>query len=273
MELIRQQQGLAALHTMFETTAAQKRTAFLPYWSVGYPDFDASLDALQRLAALGVDGFEIGIPFSDPLADGVVIQATTQKALENGITVKKCLEAVQILRGKDVQQPMMMMSYLNPLVAYGTERFVQDAKAAGADGLIVPDLPPEEAHYFADACRRENMALVFFLAPTSSEARIKMTASHATGFIYAVAQVGITGARDTLSNELPGFLARVRQYTKTPLVVGFGISKPEHVQALHHKANGFIVASALLREYGNQGADAMQALAQSLNDAANHAGV
>jgi tryptophan synthase alpha chain len=216
---------------------------------------------------VGVDAFEIGIPFSDPLADGVVIQATTQQALEQGVTVRKCLAAVQTLRQQDITQPMMMMSYLNPLVAYGTERFVQDAKAAGADGLIVPDLPPEEAHYFAGACQREGLALVFFLAPTSNEARIKLVAEQATGFIYAVAQVGVTGARDTLSQELPAFIARVRQQTPTPLVLGFGISKPEHVHAVSSLVNGYIVASALLREYGQHGAEAMQQMAAALRPA------
>src|SRR5258705_11923503 len=205
MNVIARLQGLEALKSMFESAAAQHRAAFMPYWSIGYPDYDASLDAVMRLARVGVDAFEIGVPFSDPIADGPMIQMTTQKALENGVTVKKCLEAVQTFRSRGLHQPMMMMSYANPLVAYGTERFVKDVKSAGADGLIVPDLPPEEAHYFSDACQREGMALVFFLAPTSSEARIKLVSQVATGFIYAVAQVGITGARDTLSEELPDF--------------------------------------------------------------------
>jgi tryptophan synthase alpha chain len=251
---------------MFSTVATQKRAAFMPYWSVGYPDYESSLEAVLRLAAAGVDAFEIGMPFSDPIADGAVIQMTTQKALENGTTVKKCLEAVAALRGHDLQQPMMMMSYVNPLLAYGPERFVQDAKAAGADGFIIPDLPPEEAHYFSEVCQREGLALVFFLAPTSSEARIRLVAGVATGFIYAVAQVGVTGARDTLSAELPDFIARVRRYTPMPLVLGFGISKPEHARAINQMVNGFIVASALLRE-SQHGLAAMQHLAQSLREA------
>lgn len=259
-------QGLEALKTMFETTAAQHRAAFMPYWSIGYPDYEASLDAVMRLAAASVDAFEIGIPFSDPIADGPVIQMTTQKALENGTTVKKCLEAVQTFRSRGVHQPMMMMSYANPLLAYGPERFVMDAKAAGADGFIIPDLPPEEAHYFSGACQREGLALVFFLAPTSSELRIKLVSEVATGFIYAVAQVGVTGARDTLSEELPEFIARVRQYTSMPLVLGFGISRPEHAKAINHLVNGFIVASALLRECQHNGMDAMERLAKALRE-------
>jgi tryptophan synthase alpha chain len=264
MSVIARVQGLAALQTMFESTAAQNRAAFLPYWSMGYPDYDSSLEAVMRLAALGVDGFEIGIPFSDPIADGPIVQMTTQKALENGTTVKKCIEAVQTLRARGVTQPMMMMSYANPLIAYGTELFVLDAKAAGADGFIIPDLPPEEAHYFSYVCQREGMALIFFLAPTSSEARIKLVSQVATGFIYAVAQVGVTGARDSLSDELPEFIARVRKYTAIPLVLGVGISKPEHVRQINGLTNGYIVGSGLLREHHNNGMDAMEAMAKAL---------
>ena len=152
------------------------------------------------MAAEGVDGFEIGIPFSDPLADGPVVQAATQIALQNGTTVKKCLEAVKTLRDRGVTQPMMMMGYANPFVAYGTEQFVLDAKAAGADGFIIPDLPAEEAHYFADICEREGMALIFFIAPTGSDERMRISAEKATGFIYVVSLVGITGTQ----NVAPG---------------------------------------------------------------------
>lgn len=266
MQITREQQGLAALQQLFEATNAQNRAAFMPYWSIGYPNYEASLDAVMKLAKLA-DGFEIGIPFSDPIADGVMVQTTTQIALENGITVKKCLEAVQTLRSRGLTHPMLVMGYLNPLLAYGTEKLVMDAKAAGADGFIVPDLPPEEAHYFADYCQREGMALVFFLAPTSSENRIQLVSKTATGFIYAVAQVGVTGARDALSEELPEFIARVRQHTTTPLVLGFGISKPEHAHTVSSMANGFIVASALLREYHQKGQEAMLRLAKSIRDA------
>lgn len=240
-------QGLMALQELFAQTQSQGRAAFMPYWSIGYPNYDVSLQAVETLAALGADAFEIGIPFSDPIADGPIIQATTQKALENGISVAKCLEAVRTLRTRGLTQPMMLMSYLNPLLAYGPERFVKAAKEAGADGLIVPDLPPEEADLFAPACEEAGLALVFFLAPTSRPERIVDVAKVATGFIYTVAQVGITGARESLSDELPDYLARLRAATKTPLVLGFGISKPSHVQQIKTEVDGFIVASALLR--------------------------
>jgi len=265
-------QGLIALQDLFARTQAQGRAAFMPYWSIGYPTYDDSLQAVEKLAALGADAFEIGVPFSDPIADGPIIQATTQKALENGVTVAKCLEAVRTLRSRGLTQPMMLMSYLNPLLAYGPERFVQAAKEVGADGLIVPDLPPEEAHLFAPACEEAGLALAFFLAPTSRPQRILDVAQVATGFIYMVAQVGITGARESLSDELPEFITRMHEATKTPLVLGFGISKPSHVEEIKTEVDGFIVGTALLRAV-HSAADAeagmadMEALAKTLIEA------
>jgi len=245
---------------MFARAKSEKRAAFLPYFCIGYPDYAESLRAIESVAAAGVDGFEIGIPFSDPIADGPTIQAATQIALENGTTVRQCLAAVRSLREKGVSQPMLMMGYANPLVAYGTDRFVRDARAAGADGLIVPDLPPEEASMFADNCAREGLALVFFLAPTSNDARIDMAAANATGFIYVVSLTGITGARKELPAYLREYIARLRAKTDMPLVLGFGISSPEHARQLRGLTDGFIVASALIRAW-ERGFDEMRALA------------
>lgn len=259
-------QGLDAIQAMFEHSASQNRAAFLPYFPIGYPDYETSLDAITAMAEVGVDGFEIGVPFSDPIADGATIQAATQVALQNGTTVRHCLQAVRTLRERDIQQPMLMMSYANPLLAYGTAQFVQDAKDAGADGLIIPDLPPEEAHYFAQACAEAGLALVFFLAPTSNEERIALAAQNATGFIYVVSLVGITGARTALPTDLTDFIDRIRQQTDTPLVLGFGISTPEHAQRMNGLVNGFIVGSALVRA-GETSTDAVRELAHSLRTA------
>lgn len=270
--MIRERFGLEALTAMFARAADENRAAFLPYFPIGYPTYEASLEAIVAMSEVGVDGFEIGVPFSDPIADGPTIQAATQIALENGVTVTKCLDAVRDLRARGVQQPMMLMGYVNPLMAYGTERFVMDAKAAGADGLIVPDLPPEEAHYFADVCAREGMALVFFLAPTSNAERIRMTTQNATGFIYVVSLTGITGARADLPADLTDFIARIRAATDTPLVLGFGISKPEHAHRMNDLVNGFIVGSALVRAGQNahqDGAQAVRELATVLRNALN----
>ncbi len=258
--------GLDAINAMFARAKSQNRAAFLPYFPVGYPTYESSLDAITGMAKVDVDGFEIGVPFSDPLADGPTIQEATQIALENGVTVRKCLEAVRELRERGVVQPILMMSYLNPLLAYGIEDFVHDAKDAGANGLIVPDLPPEEATILAGACEREGLALIFFLAPTSNTERIQLVARNATGFIYAVSLTGITGARQDLPPDLTDFIGRVRAQTDVPVVLGFGISTPQHAQMMSGLVNGFIVGSALVRA-AKEGVDAVQTLASDLRRA------
>lgn len=251
---------------MFEHAKAQNRAAFLPYFPIGYPTYDDSLAAIAAMAAEGVDGFEIGIPFSDPLADGPVIQAATQVALENGITVRKCLTAVRELRARNVTQPMLLMGYINPILAYGVEAFVMDAKAAGVDGLIIPDLPPEEGAQIDELCAREGLAHVYMIAPTSDAQRIALVGERSTGFIYVVALIGITGARDQLPPELSSFIARVRAETSMPLVMGFGISKPEQARRMNDLVEGFIVGSALVRA-GKDGIEAVRELAGTLRRA------
>lgn len=256
--------GLAAIQAMFAHAKAQHRAAFLPYFPIGYPNYADSVEAIAAMAAEGVDGFEIGIPFSDPLADGPVIQAATQIALENGTTVRQCLQAVRELRARGVEQPMLMMGYLNPLIAYGLEAFVQDAKAAGTDGLIVPDLPPEEGAALVEACAAAGMALVFFIAPTSSAERIALVAAQATGFIYVVSLTGVTGARAALPPDLTDFIGRLKaQVRQTPLVMGFGISTPEQARSVGALVDGFIVGSALVRA-GKDGVEPVRALAGSI---------
>ncbi|MBZ0286166.1 MAG: tryptophan synthase subunit alpha, partial [Anaerolineae bacterium] len=224
--------------------------------------------AIAGMAAAGVDGFEIGIPFSDPLADGPVIQAATQIALENGTTTRDCIRAVAEVRARGVTQPMLLMGYVNPVLAYGVEKFVQDAKTAGADGLIIPDLPPDEGAFVAEVCAREGLALVFFLAPTSNAQRIALVAERATGFIYVVSLTGVTGARAELPPELSSFMARVRAQTDKPLVIGFGISTPEQARSMNSLTDGFIVGSALVRA-GKAGAAPVRELAASLRAALN----
>jgi tryptophan synthase alpha chain len=265
-EATRQRTGLDSIAAMFQQVDSEGRAAFLPYFPIGYPTYEESIDAIAAMAEVGVDGFEIGIPFSDPLADGPTIQAATQIALENGTTLKSALEAVRRLRARGVTQPMLMMGYLNPLLTYGTEKFIVDAKAAGADGLICPDLPPDEAHLFADVCAREGMALVFLIAPNASDARIRLVAETATGFVYVVSLIGITGERQTIPADVRDFIARIRTVTNQPLVMGFGISKPEHARMMTGLVNGFIVGSALVRA-GKDGVKAVRELAKTLRDA------
>jgi tryptophan synthase alpha chain len=258
--------GLDSIAAMFARAKAQNRAAFLPYFPIGYPDYQTSLDAILAMAEADVDGFEIGIPFSDPLADGPVNQAAMQIALENGTTVKKCLEAVRTLREKGVTQPMLMMGYLNPLLTYGVEAFVQDAKAAGADGLIIPDLPPEEGVEVAESCAREGLALVFFLAPTSNAERIAIVGQQASGFIYVVTLTGVTGERRQLPPDLADCIARIKAQVDKPLVMGFGIGTPEQARAMNGLVDGFAVGSALVRA-GKNGVEPVRELAASLRNA------
>jgi tryptophan synthase alpha chain len=262
--------GRAAVAAIFAQARNQGRAAFLPYFPIGYPDYAASLAAVELMAAAGVDGFEIGIPFSDPLADGPTIQAATQVALENGTTVRMCIDAVRELRARGIRQPMLLMGYLNPLLAYGLAALVQDAKAAGADGLIVPDLPPEEADTLIDLCAQAGMALVFFLAPTSNAARIALVAEKTSGFIYMVSVTGVTGARAELPPGLADFIQRVRAQTNQPLVLGFGIGQPEQARMMNDLVDGFIVGSALVRA-GQDGPEAVGALASRLRAALDDA--
>lgn len=260
------QTGLDALAAMFADAKAASRAAFLPYFPIGFPTYAESLDAIAAMAAVGVDGFEIGIPFSDPLADGPTIQAATQIALENGVTVRRCLDAVRDLRARGVRQPMLLMGYLNPLLAFGLEAFVQAAQAAGANGVIVPDLPPEESDLIGDACARYGLALVTFLAPTSNDRRIALAAARATGFIYVVSVTGVTGARAELPPGLEDFIGQVRAQTDKPLVLGFGISRPEQARRMNGLVDGFIVGSALVKA-AQSGIHSVRDLAASLRAA------
>jgi len=245
----RTQTGLDALAALFARTRAEGRAAFLPYYPIGYPTYTGSLDAIQAMAGVGVDGFEIGIPFSDPLADGPIIQAATQVALRNGITVRRCLDAVRELRARGVAQPMLLMGYLNPLLAYWPDAFTRDARAAGADGLI-PDLPPEEAEALYTATTARGLDVIFLLAPTSDSARLQKVTALSGGFVYLVSIVGVTGARESLTPDLAEFVARVRAVTEKPLAVGFGIATPEQAAQVAQVADGIIVGSALVKAVG-----------------------
>ncbi|NDJ76820.1 MAG: tryptophan synthase subunit alpha [Chloroflexi bacterium] len=255
--------GLEQIAAMFASAKTQQRAAFLPYFPIGYPTYGQSLDMIAAMADAGANGFEIGVPFSDPLADGPTIQAATQVALENGITMRHCLAAVAELRARSIEQPMLLMSYLNPVLAYGPEALVYDAQAAGVQGLVVPDLPPEESAVLAEVCAQEGLANVCFLAPTSNDARIQLVAERATGFIYAVSVTGVTGARAELPAEVPDFIARVRTHTDKPLVLGFGISQAEQARQMDTLVDGYIVGSALVRA-ANESVDTVRELAAAL---------
>ena len=222
------------------------RTALMPYLMTGFPELDSTLELVPALEAAGADLFVLGVPFSDPLADGATIQRAGERALANGVRLPFCLETVAALRARGVAAPLVLMGYFNPFMQYGLARLAADAAAAGADGLIVPDLPPEEAAETQAACRSTGLDLICFVAPTTPEERIAEIARLASGFIYCVSLTGVTGARRDLSADLPDFLARVRRHTDLPLVVGFGISTAAHVRQVGAHAAGAIVGSAMV---------------------------
>jgi tryptophan synthase alpha chain len=240
------QNGLARIAAAFAQAKTGKRPALMPYITLGYPDVPTSLDVICAIAEAGADLIELGVPFSDPLADGPTIQASTQIALEQGMSVARCLEMTAQLRARGVQQALILMGYVNPLLSYGIKRYAADAAAAGADGLIVPDLPPEEAGTLQGACKSHGLALIYLLSPASPPERVQLVAEQTSGFLYLTALSGVTGARKELAAGLPEFTARARAAAHTPIAVGFGISTPEQVHAVGELADGVIVGSALI---------------------------
>ncbi len=236
---------MSRIAATFARLAGQRRLALIAYLTVGYPRLDLTPSLVQTAADSGADAIELGIPFSDPLADGRTIQAASQQALKGGTTVARALEAATAAR-KRTEVPLLFMTYLNPILAFGLERFCRAASEAGVDGLIVPDLPPAESADLRRAADAAQIDLVFFVAPTSSEGSIAAACGAATGFIYCIAVTGVTGARAELDPALLPLIESVRRQTTLPIVVGFGISRPEHLEALTGKADGVIVASALL---------------------------
>lgn len=237
--------GQQIVSAAIESALSKRTAALMPYFTLGYPDRATSLDIVQAIAAES-DLLELGIPFSDPLADGPTVQHSTQVSLNNGTTAADCLRMVRELRARGVRTPFLMFGYFNPILAYGPEKFVTDALQAGAQGFIIPDLPPEEAHEMATLADQAGMVYTFLLAPTSSARRISLVTSMAKGFIYLVGVVGVTGARSRLEENLPAFTARVRAETDIPLSVGFGISSPEMAAKVSEFADGVIVGSALI---------------------------
>ncbi len=231
----------------FARCRTEGRTALIPFVTAGYPDLATTEELVPALVAGGADVVEIGVPFSDPLADGTTIQRTSQAALANGTRLADCIALVRRLRERrGVTVPIVLMGYYNPILQYGVERCAIDAAAAGVDGFIVPDLPTEESDELLEACRRHGRDLIFLLAPTSTATRIADVAVRASGFVYCVSLTGVTGARADLSPELPAYIARVRAATDLPLAIGFGISTAEHVRQAGVLADGAVVASALI---------------------------
>ena len=247
--------------------AFQNKPIFMPYFPLGYPNLETSIEVIEALAMNGADLIEVGLSFSDPLADGPVIQKATQAALENGITVRKSLDALTELRRRGVQIPLVLMGYYNPILAYGLEKFVYDSQSAGADGFIIPDLPMEEAGEFENVAG--DLSLIRMLAPTTSDERMEKIAREARGFIYLVSVAGVTGARASIAEGLAELIGRVREHTSAPVCVGFGIGTPEQAKEVGALADGVIVGSACVRAIGESAnpVEAAREFAQGFRDA------
>jgi len=220
--------------------------ALIAYLTVGYPNLETTYEAASTLANNGCDIIELGIPFSDPLADGATIQKASYQALQQGITPQVCLEVARKLRQK-ITIPLVFMSYYNPILSFGLEAFCQASVKAGIDGLIIPDLPPEEGAELEASTKKFNLDLIYLLAPTSTEERISLVAKKSQGFIYLVSLTGVTGARQSLPPELEDFVKRVRQRTHQPRCVGFGVCNPEQARRVAKIADGVIVGSRLIQ--------------------------
>lgn len=239
--------------------AFAKRKAFIPFLTAGDPHLEATGAFIKTMAAAGADLIEIGIPFSDPVAEGPVIQAASLRALQAGTTTDKIFDMVDSIR-PEVEVPLVFMTYINPIYVYGKEKFVARCAQSGISGLIVPDLPFEEKGELAEICRQHRVALISLIAPTS-ENRIQAIAQDAEGFIYCVSSLGVTGVRQEIQTDLQTLVNRIKSTTTLPVAIGFGIATPEQAQAMGKLADGAIVGSAIVKliaQHGNQAAPILQ---------------
>jgi len=236
---------VSRLDDVFDKVREENRVALMPFLTAGDPTLEHTGRYILEMEKNGADIVELGIPFSDPLADGPTIQRSSQRALAGGVTLAGILDFLRNLRRK-TSLPVVLMGYYNPIFHYGVSSFVETAKGAGADGLIVPDLPPEEAGELIAAARQADLDTVFLLAPTSTPERIRKIAEVSRGFIYYVSLTGVTGARKELAAGIERSIERIRKATPLPVCIGFGISSPEHVKRVRSCADGVIVGSAVV---------------------------
>ncbi|MBI5073662.1 MAG: tryptophan synthase subunit alpha [Nitrospirae bacterium] len=231
----------------FQLLKNDSRKAFIAYIMAGDPSIQRTKEMVRILEDCGVDIIELGVPFSDPLADGPTIQAAAQRALENGTTLHTVIDLVADLR-KTTRIPIILMTYYNPIFKYGEEKFVADACSAGVDGIIVPDLPPDEAGDMMKLAKKKPFDLIFLLAPTSTEDRIARVSQASHGFIYYVSITGITGSKLALDPAIGSHIDRIRSVSDTPIAVGFGISTPDEASLVARFADGVIIGSAIVKK-------------------------
>jgi tryptophan synthase alpha chain len=250
----------------FARARREKRAAFVAYLCAGDPDFDASVAACRAVIAAGVDVLELGVPFSDPLADGPTNQLAAQRALESGITAARVLDLVREVRKLSPDLPIIFYTYYNLVFSNGVDAYVRAAREAGVDGMLTLDLPPEEAGEVLAACKTHGLKTVFIVAPTTPAVRLAKIGAVTTGFIYYVSREGVTGVRDQVASNIPESVARIREHTELPVVVGFGISTPQQVREIAGYADGVVVGSVLvnvIRDHLDQ-RDAMPAKLQAV---------
>ena len=258
----------------FATLRAAGEMGIVAYITAGDPSLDATLEFVPALEEAGTDVIELGVPFSDPLADGPTIQRASERALKSGASLPKILELVGRIR-KSSQIPLVLFSYYNPILQMGLETFAATASEAGVDGVLATDLSPEESVEYRRILRMHHLDTIFLCAPTSTDERLASIAACSSGFLYLVSRTGVTGAKDTLPDDLPALLRRVRNFTTLPIAVGFGISLPGHVTLLGGLADATVVGSSLVAEIEHaktpqQAASALRERIRTLKDAARH---
>ena len=268
-------QNSTRISRRFAELRASGELGIVAYITAGDPSLDATLKFVEALADAGADVIELGVPFSDPLADGPTIQRASERALKNGATLRGVLDLVARIR-KSSEVPLVIFSYYNPVLQMGLEKFAADAAAAGADGVLITDLTPEESAKYREILAQHHLDTVFLAAPTSDAERLGKIAAVSSGFLYIISRTGVTGAKDTMADDLPALLRRVRSATQLPLAVGFGISQPSHVSMLGGLADAAVVGSALVSEIDNAksveaAAEALAARMRALKEAARQA--
>jgi tryptophan synthase alpha chain len=238
---------LGRIDHAFSQLKREGKPGFIPFITAGDPDLDTTAELLVELANSGATIIELGVPFSDPMADGPVIQRASERALKHGFGLQEIFAITSKAR-RTIDAPLVLFSYFNPLLQYGIERLARDASRAGIDGILVTDLAPEESEEFAAALKLHDLDMIFLVAPTSTDERLRMISAHARGFVYAVARTGVTGARQNLSDEAELLVARVRRFTSLPVAVGFGISSAEQVEQMLAFADAAVVGSAIVAQ-------------------------
>ena len=259
---------MSRIASAFTAADGSRKKAFIPFITCGDPTLDVTEEAVVAMAEAGADLIELGIPFSDPTAEGPVIQEANIRALAGGVTTDDVFALVARIRERGVEVPMVFMTYANVLFSYGLERFAANAAKAGIDGVIVPDVPHEEKPEFAEPLVAEGLELVSLIAPTSHE-RIRKIASDAAGFVYCVSSLGVTGVRSEITTDISAMVELVRSATDVPCAVGFGISTPEQAANMAAKSDGAIVGSAIIKILAQYGADAVPHVADYVRQMAD----